>query len=262
MNRGNPSRTVYLGSIPYDQTEQQILDLCQTIGPVTAMKMMFDPTTGKSKGYAFIEFKDLATSASAVRNLNGYQLGSRSLKCGYTTGRGINGSGANSGPGDDEENGPSSMADDVKFPWLPVGVDVNINMTTPAMCISSELSKLQKDQQIELIKVIQNFCKDDKETFVNLLEEAPQLSYAVAELLLSNGVCSVDELTQLAMASKQKTEEPMENNIEDGLDEEKVDLLRQVLQLQDSDIAMLSQEEKMAVWDLKQRAMKGEFGHL
>lgn len=258
MNRGNPSRTVYLGSIPYDQTEQQILDLCQTIGPVTAMKMMFDPTTGKSKGYAFIEFKDLATSASAVRNLNGYTLGSRSLKCGYTTGSGINGSG--SGPGDEEEN--RNMVEDVKFPWLPVGVDVNINMTTPAMCISSELGKLQKDQQMALLKVIQHFCKDDKETFVALLEEAPQLSYAIAELLLSNGVCSVDQLTQLAMASKQRPEEQTDNTVEDGLDEEKVDLLRQVLQLQDSDIAMLPQDEKMAVWELKQRAMKGEFGHL
>lgn len=260
MNRGNPSRTVYLGSIPYDQTEQQILDLCQTIGPVTALKMMFDPTTGKSKGYAFIEFKDLSTSASAVRNLNGYTLGSRSLKCGYTTGSGIGG-GNSAGGGNSMEDEEGSMMEDVKFPWLPVGVDVNINMTTPAMCISSELGKLQKDQQLELITVIQNFCKDDKETFVSLLEQYPQLSYAIAELLLSSGVCSVDELTQLAMASKQQNDMP-DVREDDDLDQEKVELLRQVLQLQDSDIAMLPQDEKMAVWDLKQRAMKGEFGNL
>lgn len=254
MNRGNPSRTVYLGSIPYDKTEQQILDLCQTIGPVTALKMMFDPTTGKSKGYAFIEFKDLATSASAVRNLNGYTLGSRSLKCGYTTGSGIGG-------GSNVVDDDGAVIEDIKFPTLPIGVDVNINMTTPAMCISSELTKVPKGHQLELLHVIQKLCRDDKETFVSLLEQCPQLSYAIAEIILSNSLCSVDELTQLAMENK-KSPEVREASEEDNLDMEKVELLRQVLQLQDSDIAMLPQDEKMAVWDLKQRAMKGEFGNL
>ena len=86
-----PSRVVYLGSIPYDQTEEQILDLCSNVGPVINLKMMFDPQTGRSKGYAFIEFRDLESSASAVRNLNGYQLGSRFLKCGYSSNSDISG---------------------------------------------------------------------------------------------------------------------------------------------------------------------------
>ncbi|KAK5782429.1 hypothetical protein RI543_000366 [Arxiozyma heterogenica] len=272
-----PSRIVYLGSIPYDQTEQQILDLCSNVGPVMNMKMMFDSTTGKSKGYAFIEFKDLESSASAIRNLNGYQLGNRFLKCGYASNNDISNSNSNSNANNSSENSDNSTKSMI-FPNLPQGIDVNINMTTPAMMISSELSKYDKTKQLTLLKKLQDLCKKEPEWSLQLLNEYPQLTYVIAELLLTNGICQVDDLTQLA---KPKTDNMNSHNTtingnntdsiisktnEDKLssDPEQLlrqkELLRQVLQLTDSDISILPDNEKSILWDLKQKMMKGEFG--
>lgn len=44
---------------------------------------MTDKDTGKAKGYGFVEFADAATAESAVRNLNGREIGGRSLRVDY-----------------------------------------------------------------------------------------------------------------------------------------------------------------------------------
>ncbi|AQZ10304.1 RNA15 (YGL044C) [Zygosaccharomyces parabailii] len=258
MNRSNggqhlPSRVVYLGSIPYDQTEEQILDLCSNVGPITNLKMMFDPQTGKSKGYAFVEYKDLESSASAVRNLNGYQFGSRLLKCGYATGN------------DMESHEPNNNDDssNLKFSRLPAGVDVNINMTTPAMMISSELAKKGPNEQLSLLRVLQDWTRKNPEDAVELLRGCPQLSFVIAELLLTNGISNVDDLTQLAVQRNDTPEggaSASEGVQDPGIQTRQRELLRQVLQLSDSEIAVLPDDEKMSLWDLKQRATRGEFG--
>lgn len=276
ISNNAPSRIVYLGSIPYDQTEQQILDLCSNVGPVVSLKMMFDPQTGKSKGYAFIEFKDLESSASAIRNLNGYQLGSRFLKCGYSSNNDISSSGASSGnsglSGSDQNDMGSS---NLRFPDLPAGIDVNINMTTPAMMISSELSKLDKTNQLDLLKGFQEWSKDNSELAKVLLAEYPQLTYVIAELMLTNGIAKVDDLTQLASSNNKNSRIDNPNNQGSNPDEntnnlsndpqveqKQRDLLKQVLQLNDSEISILPDSERMILWDLKQKAMRGEFGNI
>ena len=41
---------------------------------------MFDRDTGKPKGYGFCEYRDPQTAMSAMRNLNGYEMGGRPLR--------------------------------------------------------------------------------------------------------------------------------------------------------------------------------------
>lgn len=41
---------------------------------------MFDRESGKPKGYGFCEYKDQETALSAMRNLNGYEIGGRTLR--------------------------------------------------------------------------------------------------------------------------------------------------------------------------------------
>ena len=50
------------------------------------MKLLFDELTGKSKGYAIINYGDNETASSAVRNLNYMTLpNGRFLKCSFVT---------------------------------------------------------------------------------------------------------------------------------------------------------------------------------
>lgn len=274
QNGGNPnnppSRVVYLGSLPYDQTEQQILDLCRNVGPVSDMKMMFDPQTGKSKGYAFVEFKDLESSASAIRNLDRYQLGSRFLRCSYANGNDLRSATGMGGPGNSGSDQMDGMGSNPpRFADLPSGIDVNINMTTPAMMISSELSKLDKTSQLDLLRGFQEWAKTDSENVTVLLAEYPQLTYVIAELMLTNGIAKVDDLTRLAANNSNDANNNTGKNEEDSklsddpeVQQKQKMLLKQVLQLNDSEISILSDDERMTLWDLKQRAMRGEFGAL
>ena len=41
---------------------------------------MYDRDSGKPKGYGFCEYDDPDTAASAIRNLNGFEMSGRSLR--------------------------------------------------------------------------------------------------------------------------------------------------------------------------------------
>ncbi|KAJ3023799.1 hypothetical protein HKX48_000933 [Thoreauomyces humboldtii] len=90
------SRVVFVGNIPYDLTETQLVDIFKEVGPVVSFRLVFDRETGKPKGYGFCTFQDAETAASAVRNLNNYDVGGRQLRIDFAE-------------SDKEDNGPSSM---------------------------------------------------------------------------------------------------------------------------------------------------------
>ncbi|KAG0023919.1 Pre-mRNA-processing factor 19 [Entomortierella chlamydospora] len=77
------SKVVFVGNIPYEQTEEQLIEIFSEVGPVVSFRLVFERETGKPRGYGFCEFQDERTAASAVRNLNGREIGNRSLKVDY-----------------------------------------------------------------------------------------------------------------------------------------------------------------------------------
>lgn len=66
------SRSVFVGNIPYDATEEALIELMRTVGPVVSLRLVFYKDTGKPKGYGFCEFADTATANMACRQLSGY----------------------------------------------------------------------------------------------------------------------------------------------------------------------------------------------
>ena len=73
-------RCVFVGNIPYDATEEQLIEICQEVGPVVSFRLVIDRETGKPKGYGFCEYKDEETALSARRNLQGYEINGRQLR--------------------------------------------------------------------------------------------------------------------------------------------------------------------------------------
>ncbi|KAF4520389.1 hypothetical protein B566_EDAN016675, partial [Ephemera danica] len=73
-------RSVFVGNIPYEATEEKLKDIFSEAGPVLSFKLVYDRETGKPKGYGFCEYKDQETALSAMRNLNGYEIGGRTLR--------------------------------------------------------------------------------------------------------------------------------------------------------------------------------------
>ncbi|KAL5718171.1 hypothetical protein ACHQM5_011106 [Ranunculus cassubicifolius] len=66
----NNKASVFVGNIPFTQTEEQIIKICEEIGPVVSFKFVVDRDTGKPKGYGFCQYRDEETALSACRNLN------------------------------------------------------------------------------------------------------------------------------------------------------------------------------------------------
>ncbi|KAG8385075.1 hypothetical protein BUALT_Bualt03G0003800 [Buddleja alternifolia] len=73
-------RCVFVGNIPYDASEEQLIQICEEVGPVVSFRLVIDRETGKPKGYGFCEYKDEETALSARRNLQGYEINGRQLR--------------------------------------------------------------------------------------------------------------------------------------------------------------------------------------
>jgi RNA recognition motif-containing protein len=74
------SRVVFVGNIPYDFSETQVVEIFQEVGQVLGFRLVFDRDTAKPKGYGFCTYIDHETACSAVRNLNNFDVGGRQLR--------------------------------------------------------------------------------------------------------------------------------------------------------------------------------------
>ncbi|KWU43379.1 hypothetical protein RHOSPDRAFT_12218, partial [Rhodotorula sp. JG-1b] len=69
-----------VGNLPFDLTEEQLVEVFSSVGPVVSFRLVFDHATGKPKGFGFCEYRDADTAASALRNLQGVEVGGRGLR--------------------------------------------------------------------------------------------------------------------------------------------------------------------------------------
>jgi len=77
---GNEARTlsilcrIYVGSIFYDLTEQNIRSVFAPYGSIKAINLKIDPSTGKHNGYCFIDYDLPEAAFLAVDRMNGQDL--------------------------------------------------------------------------------------------------------------------------------------------------------------------------------------------
>ncbi len=72
---------LFLGSLPYLISENEITELCTQFGEVIEVKLIIDAYTGHSKGFAFIETPDRSQGHRVMENLNGFEYKNRKLVC-------------------------------------------------------------------------------------------------------------------------------------------------------------------------------------
>jgi RNA recognition motif-containing protein len=70
---------LYVGGLPYQTTEQDLIDLFEQAGRVTFATVITDRDTGRSKGFGFVEMSDEQEARSAIDRLNGTLLGNRTI---------------------------------------------------------------------------------------------------------------------------------------------------------------------------------------
>lgn len=74
------SRTAFVGNLSFSATEDELKQLFSEAGPVVKARIGIDRETGKSRGFAFVEFASDEACAAAIEKLNGHDLGGRRLR--------------------------------------------------------------------------------------------------------------------------------------------------------------------------------------
>ena len=70
---------LYVGGLPYQTTEHDLIELFEQIGQVIEVTVITDRDTGRSKGFGFVEMGDEQTARTAIERLNGTLLGNRTI---------------------------------------------------------------------------------------------------------------------------------------------------------------------------------------
>jgi RNA recognition motif-containing protein len=70
---------LYVGGLPYQTTENDLISLFEQVGPVSSVTMITDRDTGRSKGFGFIEMTNAEDGQQAITQLNGSILGDRTI---------------------------------------------------------------------------------------------------------------------------------------------------------------------------------------
>jgi RNA recognition motif-containing protein len=74
----NPTR-LFVGNLSYQTGEKDLQDYFAQAGMVTSVNLMLDKTTGKSRGFAFVEFADAEVAQRAVDQLHNKEFQGRQL---------------------------------------------------------------------------------------------------------------------------------------------------------------------------------------
>ncbi len=70
---------LYVGGLPYQTNEQDLIDLFAQFGQVISATVITDRDTGRSKGFGFVELGSDDEAHAAIDRLNGSSLGNRTI---------------------------------------------------------------------------------------------------------------------------------------------------------------------------------------
>lgn len=70
---------LFVGSLPYSVTDDDLADLFKEFGTVASAKVIFDRETNRSKGFGFVEFENDDEAKAAVDGLNNKEIQGRTI---------------------------------------------------------------------------------------------------------------------------------------------------------------------------------------
>ncbi|OAA53309.1 nf-x1 finger transcription factor [Niveomyces insectorum RCEF 264] len=191
MSTRAPSKVVFVGNIPYGLSEEQISDIFSSAGRVVNFRLVYDREHGKPKGFGFAEYPDADSAASAVRNLNDYEIMGRKLRVDFSN-ENSSGGGADddrptmviqASPGAPPIGDALAGAAMPSLPPLPSGKDIPAGAsTTDEVC--RVLRTLPPMQLLDVLSQMKTLAGHDPARATELLAQAPQLAFAVCQALL------------------------------------------------------------------------------
>lgn len=177
-------RSVFVGNIPYEATEEQLKDIFSEVGPVVSFRLVYDRETGKPKGYGFCEYKDQEMALSAMRNLNGYELNGRALRVDNA---------ASEKSKEELKNLQASLGGPpVESPFGP-----EVTPDKAPEVIAKIVASLPPEQLYDLMTQIKMCIENNPHEAKTMLIQNPQLTYALLQAQVALKI--VDTETAIGM---------------------------------------------------------------
>jgi RNA recognition motif-containing protein len=89
---------MYVGNLPYDTNDEGLRAIFEEFGTVNDVKVIMDRETGRSRGFGFVEMDD-NDARQAMEQLNGRDIGGRTLRVNEAEERQRGGGGGGGGGG-------------------------------------------------------------------------------------------------------------------------------------------------------------------
>ncbi|HEY5658116.1 MAG TPA: RNA-binding protein [Myxococcota bacterium] len=93
------TKKLYVGNLPFNTSEEQLRDLFEQYGRTQSVNVIVDRETGRSRGFAFVEFETSEAAQAAREALDGKDLEGRPLRVNEAHERGGRGGGGGGGGG-------------------------------------------------------------------------------------------------------------------------------------------------------------------
>lgn len=116
------STKVFVGNLNFRTTEQQLSDALSGAGQVRHVHIGTDRETGRSRGFAFVEFGSEAEAAEAIKRFDGQEIDGRKLRVNTAEDRPRRNDGPRfSPPSGDRPEYRSNFAVSAADPWSDFG---------------------------------------------------------------------------------------------------------------------------------------------
>lgn len=76
----NLAKRLYVGNLPFSATESELRELFESHGELESVRVITDRETGRSRGFAFVEFQEQSAAEAAMSALDGRDMGGRPLR--------------------------------------------------------------------------------------------------------------------------------------------------------------------------------------
>ncbi len=73
------NKRLFVGNLPWSISEQELQDMFAAIGKLVSCKLIIDKYSGKSKGFAFVEYETDEDAVKAISELNEKEIDGRKI---------------------------------------------------------------------------------------------------------------------------------------------------------------------------------------
>jgi len=74
---------LYVGNLPWTCDSAQLAEICQDVGTVEEVEVIYDRESGRSRGFAFVTMASNEDAQAVINSLDGSDMGGRTLRVNY-----------------------------------------------------------------------------------------------------------------------------------------------------------------------------------